>query len=73
MNKTIRDISENSYDNRTFPILYAQEDFTKISVLYLKDDEVNPYRFNYSNLVIMMKANLVNTQIKTSISNAPLL
>lgn len=67
------DISEKSYRNRTFPLLYAQKDFTKRSYIFIKDDEFDTYHFDYGTVVELMKLNLINTHKKIFISNAPLL
>ena len=69
----IPDISEKSYDNRSFPILYAQDDFTENNYFFAKDNEVSPYYFSYIRLVRMMKSNLVNIQIRINMGNAPML
>jgi len=69
----IRDISEKSYNKRTFPTMYAQEDFTAGSKLYLKDDEFDTYHFNYGNVVKLIKENKINTQTVIFIKNAALL
>ena len=69
----VPDISRESYDKRTFPTLYAQEDFTEGYCLYIKDDEISPYNVNYDTVVDMMRFNLVNSQRKIFMDNAPML
>lgn len=70
--KTIPDISRESYDKKTFPDLYAQEDFNAIGILYVKDEIINVYQYDYSIVMEYIKKNLLNTQKKIFIQNAPL-
>jgi len=73
MEKTIRDISEKSYHKRTFPTMYAQEDFVCKSVLYIKNDEFSTYHYNYSRVLQLIKENKINISTVLQVKNAPLL
>lgn len=68
---TIPDISRKSYDNRTFPILYAQKDITVKNVLYLKNEEFLTYHYNYDRIVNLLKENKLNVNKVHQIQNAP--
>lgn len=63
---SIPDISERSYNNRTFPVLYAQEDFNvySYSPLFIKDDEFSTYHYNYSTIVRLCKEGKLNLMKK---------
>lgn len=72
-NMKIPDISESSYIKRTFPIMYAQEDFTYRGYFYLKNDEISVYHHNYLTLVKWMKENKINTNTVLFVKNTPCL
>jgi len=53
------------YDKRKLPPLYFTEDFTvKNSVLYLKNEEYDPYLWNYSRMVDMVNKGILTNNIK---------
>ena len=69
----IQDISIQSYNKRTFPVLYAQEDFCKGALLYEKNREFPPYCYNYDTVIALIKQNKLNTQKVLFMKNAPLI
>lgn len=50
----------NLYDDRNFPTLYVQRDFTR-GGLYLQGDEFDTYHFNWSTVIDLIARDMVDT------------
>lgn len=68
--KTIPDISERSYNNRTFPDLYLQEDVDVPGGILVKDNMYMTYEYSYEFFVELAKTGKINMMRSMSMRQA---
>jgi len=70
MKNSIPDISQQSFERKTFPKLYLQRTFVIGRKEYLKNEEFDTLSYQYPTILNLLKENILNTQIVLGVQNA---